>query len=379
VKTMLKGFYRSDQLLRLGKIRLGEKTISAGSGREHPKDLQHFLVPPEVEAVTGPNPTTLKVMLPSADWEQVCPTALEKWVKWGEDRRLMCKGDGQLVIKRRDENMNWLDGDDDLPCAYKACPEYLAGNCTEVGRLNVILPDVNLLGVYTIDTGSFYGLNQVYAAFASAVMLLENLVGNPELITRAECILAREMTSLEYQDPKSGQRKQVSKAILKLTIPPISMPAVRSLQAASPLQQLPAGELPDLPPAPGYTPGPVAAPEMPPPDESCPEDIAPGMAPVGPDLGQKAAWDVLVEQVQALGKNAVVFERSVCEAIRPDAARFEDLAGETEAAQALTQGAQMIEGWQQASQPTQAAEARKQAARKAAAPKPRSGGEGLQF
>ena len=158
---MLKGFYRSDQLLRLGKIRLGEKTISAGSGREHPKDLQHFLVPPEVEAVTGPNPTTLKVMLPSADWEQVCPTALEKWVKWGEDRRLMCKGDGQLVIKRRDENMNWLDGDDDLPCAYKACPEYLAGNCTEVGRLNVILPDVNLLGVYTIDTGSFYELNQV--------------------------------------------------------------------------------------------------------------------------------------------------------------------------------------------------------------------------
>jgi len=365
---MLQGFYRM-RLVRLGKIRLGEKAISASSNREYPKDLGHFVVPPEVEAVTGPNPTSLKIMLPSSDWEQTCPTRLEKWVKWGEERRLMCKGDGATAICR-DENMNWQD--EDQPCPYKACPEFMAGNCTEIGRLNVILPDVNLLGVYTIDTGSFYGLNQVHDAFASAVMLLENLIGNPDLITRAECTLSREMTTLEYQDAKSGQRKQVTKAILRLTIPPISMPAVKALQAASPLRELPAGEAPALPPAP-------VPPEMPPPDESCPDDIAKGMAPVGPDLGQKAAWAVLIEQAQDLGKTAAVVEKSVVQMVCPEALKFEDLAGKEQAPQALAQLASMIQAWQQEKAPAPSAQAAKPKPRPARTTNGQKADEGLGF
>lgn len=378
---MIHGFLRP-RLQRLGIIRLGEKAISANSGREHPKDLPHFVVPEEVEAVTGPNPTSLKVMLPSSDWEVTCPTALEKWVEWGKERRCMCKGDGEAAMCR-DDSMNWQE----QPCSYKACAEYMAGNCTEVGRLNVILPDVNCWGFYTINTGSFYGINQVHDAFFSTVTVLQNMIGNPGLITRAECTLTREPTQLEYLDPKSGQRKQVTKCILKLTVPPITLPQLRSMQAAVNLPMIEAGELPSLPPAPavGFATGPAVEPELDEPDEpECPRDLVANASPVGPDLVQKAAWAALLEQVVALGKDPDKFEVHVAGWVTEgQATRFDDLAGEGEAPQALEGGAQIIARWQEETQaapePEPAAEPPKPAAaakRTATKAKPPAAGAG---
>jgi hypothetical protein len=112
------------------------------------------------------------------------------------------------------------------------------------------------------------------------------------------------------------------------------------------------GTLPQLPPA-------MALPEPTPPQ--CPQDLVPGASPVGPDLAQKNKFAGLRTTLQAICRNMVdlrpdmtgalkerwsSFETTVARSVNKDAAKFDDLEGETEAPEALL-AEKMVVNWQE--------------------------------
>jgi len=348
----IQGFLKP-RLARLGKIRLGKRAISAKSGNEYPSDLPHFGVPEEVADVYGDAPTELDVMVPSCDFDEFCPIELQRW---GTDERKLCHSkDGETALRWSDAVGGW----EEIPCAYQDCPYYgkaKGQGCDERGNLFLILPRVSLGGVYQIDTGSRNGLNNVANEFATFQTILRNLTGSSDMIRGVVFRLTRELETLHYVE--NGARKPVEKYILHLRAPNLSMERAQELAAAyrgnAQVPMLGTGETIPLPPLPSdddrmlpQLPAPAAMPE---PVEECPTDLVPGATPLGPDLGQKAAWAALIEQVKALGKTTQQVEvaaRSAIRSVARDAETFDDLAGDTEASAAIDALANMIQHWQE--------------------------------
>lgn len=134
------------RLPRIGKIRKG---IMVGSGKsKHPKEVEYFVCPPEVQAVYGEKPTELDVMLPLDDPTVVFPQAYKLY---GGNQRLKCKGDGETAT-------SWSeDGSVEISCP---CEQLEEGQCSQRANLMVILPKVSMGGCYQIDTG---GINDIIA------------------------------------------------------------------------------------------------------------------------------------------------------------------------------------------------------------------------
>jgi hypothetical protein len=341
--TMVKGFRRR-RLARLGKIRLGDKVIPANGGREHPKDRLTFAVPEEVAKVYGEDPAELNVMVPSADISQWFPVSLQRW---STGNKLQCKGNGEVAVEYREATNEWVQ----IECGYKDCPHFGNKACTERGELYLILPEVNIAGVYQVDTGSFYGVNNVHDEFETFAGALLAVTGNPSAVRMVTFRLTREEKEIPFYDERTHKRMTTKKALLHLHAPIINvaqavalanrLPAVSAVPALGHggSLMLPAAELDDV----------IELPEaatMPAPE------LYPNGAPVGPDLGQKQAWAALIAQVQALGKDTGAVTKSVLSIIgAKDAKEFGDLAGETEAAAALDQLASMCKAWQEQGAP----------------------------
>lgn len=210
----IKGLSERRRLPRLGKIRLGIKKTNSG-GAEYPTEVDYFVCPPEVQAVYGPQPKSLRIMIPLEDINQVFPQAY-KW--YGLGSGLKCKGDGQVALRR------WTDvepglqakidnghpkGSDahdpndlvEIPCP---CPRLKSGECAPKGHFMVLLPEVSLSGIYQIDTGSANNLVEIN----SAIDFLRSLLGRIAMIPLT---LRREPVEITYQ----GKRRV--HYLLKLT------------------------------------------------------------------------------------------------------------------------------------------------------------------
>lgn len=327
------GFLR-ERLPRLGKIRLGEKAVSPKSGKEYPKDTEHFNVPEEVAEVYGDAPTELDVMVPCVDIEQWFPYALKRY---GMDR-LLCRGDGETATCFNEQTGDW----DERPCAYHDCEFYQAKKCTEVGNLMVVLPKVNIFGVYQIDTGSWHGINNVYNAYNAFLQRVVDITGDPTNALRVQFRLVRQKQTLEYTD--SGTRKTVEKCILNLIPPTLTFDGALQLAAQFREQRSLPGQanVPALPAADYDEPFDREAPE---PDEAQPTDLYPNAAPVGPDMGLVIAWDALLEQVSALGKNEAAAIKTVLKQVDKEATQFADLS-EDDAQAAIDKLTIMVQNWQ---------------------------------
>lgn len=361
---MIQGFRRR-RLPRLGKLRVGEKAISA-KGTEYPKDLDYFVVPDEVAAVYGPTPREIVVMVPCVDINKFFPCELKYY---GKDK-LICHGDGEVATCYNNQSGEW----EERPCLYHECPHYQAKNCTEVGNLQVILPEVNVFGVYQIDTGSFHGINNFYNAYEAFLDQLTTITGDPDSVLRVQFKLVREPQTLEYND--NGVRKTVVKSIINLKVPALTYAGALEMAASFRAPQLPAAAQAALPAADEaiegelegeYIPGEA---ELPEPDDAQPKDLYPGASPAGPSLGQRDAWAALLEQAQELGKNIAALETSVVGMTSRDAKSFTDLAGEGEAPEAIERLSTMVTGWQK-----DASKATKPKATPAPAPTPEPAAE----
>ena len=156
-------------LPRLGKIRLGIRKKGQGD-KEYPEAMDYFVCPPEVQAVYGEKPTELKVMFVDNHLEV---SAAQYYKCYSYSRGLICKGDGKTCHRKvdmrigdfanketgpvRGKDWEWCDA----PCDGVHCPKQAAKQCKRVMTLNFMLPDVPGLGVWWLDTSSFYSIVNV--------------------------------------------------------------------------------------------------------------------------------------------------------------------------------------------------------------------------
>ena len=87
----IKGLSEQRRIPRVGKIHLGVKKVSERTGKEYPSATEYFVVPPEVAAVHGEQPTELPIMIPVEDEEF---WASQYYRAYSQTRGLTCKGDG---------------------------------------------------------------------------------------------------------------------------------------------------------------------------------------------------------------------------------------------------------------------------------------------
>lgn len=132
------------RLPRLGKIRLGVVAVSKG-GKEYPKEVDYFVCPPEVQQIYGGKPKAIEVMFPVEQEEMIFPQFLGAY---GSNHKLLCHGDGETAERYDKEAKGWIT----RPCPCEWLDE---GKCDRRSNLMVVLPRINLGGVYQIDSGSF--------------------------------------------------------------------------------------------------------------------------------------------------------------------------------------------------------------------------------
>jgi hypothetical protein len=166
----IKGLSEVRRLPRLGKIRLGIKK-SNSSGVEYPAEVDYFILDPQTPSelenekikqefikLYGENPKSIKVMFPVADPGVYFP---QFYKRYGSATSLKCKGDGEtancateefskgLKVLRKDEL-----GLPVVECKGRECI-YYGKECSEVGTLQILLPELPGAGVWQITTGSY--------------------------------------------------------------------------------------------------------------------------------------------------------------------------------------------------------------------------------
>lgn len=164
---------------RVGKIRLGVKAVSQKTGKEYPTAVDYFVVDPE-DGITskgaadsflkvyGEKPRELDIMFPCDD----PPIFFPQWLKrYGSGSGLLCKGDGekaQMVDKETGELV-------EIECNPQECEHYNSNppSCRRDATLQFLLPKVSGLGVWMIDTTSFYSIVNIN----SAVHFIQSITG----------------------------------------------------------------------------------------------------------------------------------------------------------------------------------------------------------
>ena len=142
------------RLPRLGKIRLGV-VVKNTKGIEYPREVDYFVCPLEVQAVYGKKPKALDIMFPVENEELLFPQFLGAY---GSNHNLLCHGNGEVAERWNKETKEWEE---------RACLcEWLdSRKCAKRSNLMVILPKINLGGIYQIDSGSFNSIVNINSYF----------------------------------------------------------------------------------------------------------------------------------------------------------------------------------------------------------------------
>lgn len=219
------GLSSTRRLPRLGKIKLGIK-VKSSRGTEYPKDVDYFVCPPEVQLKYGERPVELEIMFPVDNEDQVFPQALKVYSKTGG---LLCRGDGEQAERRRmhvvlttatgavldDARPRLIDGaspegdpNEWVPVSCIGCPLRIKQGdrpapCSAKANLMVMLYNVNVGGVYQIDTGSVNNIINLNSSFD----YVRGLVGR---IAMVPFKLRRVARQIQYEG------KVVTKALLQL-------------------------------------------------------------------------------------------------------------------------------------------------------------------
>jgi len=175
----IKGLSDQVRLPRLGKIRLGIKV--EGGKNPYPQPVNYFVCPDSVKSVFGDKPKELRILFPTED-----PT---KWASqfyrgYSKSRGLICKGDGERATALIDEDTGALADKDsrnttlkEIECDPEHCPEY-GKRCRRVMNLQFLLPDIPGLGVWQLDTSSYWSIININ----SGIKLVTALCGRISMI-----------------------------------------------------------------------------------------------------------------------------------------------------------------------------------------------------
>ena len=163
---------------RLGIIRLGVKVEKPGKN-PYPQATDYFVVPDEIKDIVGDRPKELSIMFPSNDLEDVAPQYLRCY---GQTHGLVCWGDGESSRRKVDTHTGDIAGRDtkdwewrEMTCNPEECPEYGA-RCRRVMNLMFLMPTVPGLGVWQINTTSFYSIREIN----TVLELIKSLTVRPD-------------------------------------------------------------------------------------------------------------------------------------------------------------------------------------------------------
>ena len=209
---------RPRQMPRLGKIRLGDQSGTNNA----PKNLPYFVVPEEVAAVYGENPTELPIVFLSDDEEVI---ASSYYRAYNASNGLVCKGDGfnanamldAAVLHRKggviDQPLDinvWAHGatrGDNVPATkdvvrqeidcwgsgyddHPPCPMYALKKCAVRSFFQFAIYGVPGLGVYQMDTGSQINVGRMLGTLAMARSVLGGISGVPMILSREKTDVA---------------------------------------------------------------------------------------------------------------------------------------------------------------------------------------------
>lgn len=159
----VKGLSDARILPRMGKIHLGIKVERPGKS-PYPQAVDHFVVPEDIKPHVGEKPKSLHIMFPSEDPEQIARQYLRRY---GLTHGLTCWGDGEMAHTKIDTATGAMAGRDtkdwewrETTCNPAECPEFGPG-CRAVMNLMFMLPEVPGLGIWQIDTSSFYSIRSI--------------------------------------------------------------------------------------------------------------------------------------------------------------------------------------------------------------------------
>jgi hypothetical protein len=236
--TQVEGISSKRRMPRLGKIRLGAKVKKGQT--EYPIELPFFLVPDEVAAryaigdkareraeelgVTRADVLKfvennghrlveiLPVMLPMDNLSAVFPQAYKRY---GSSRGVKCIGNGVRAREMEYDEQGRPAGskEKDCPCAYL---EGERPECKLNSTLNVMLPDVNVGGIYQISLGSYNSTVDVN----SGIDYAKSLIGRAAMVP-FELIRVPTITH------GSGKKETHFTLQLRLTIPQNLLEAAR--------------------------------------------------------------------------------------------------------------------------------------------------------
>lgn len=240
----IKGLTELRRFPRLGKIHLGVKKIrpeDKKTGRketEYPAATDYFVCPPEVQEVFGEKPIQLRIMFPAEDPEKFAP----QWYKrWSSMRGLTCKGDGEVCIRLVDKKTGEVahrdsqdvENREGLPCQGEDCPEYETKACRRVMHLMFLLPEVPGLGVWQIDTSSFYSIT----AINSGVEMIKGAIPGNRI-----AMIPLLLSLMPQEVAPNGKKKTVH--VLRLDIA-VSLAELMQLPPGPVVLSLPQPEVPE--------------------------------------------------------------------------------------------------------------------------------------
>ncbi|MBA7465064.1 hypothetical protein ES707_00225 [subsurface metagenome] len=168
---------------RLGKIRLGEKVKPEEEGKNpYPRATDYFVVPDEIKEIVGDTPKKLNIMFPTEKTGEFA----QQWLRcYSFTQGLVCKGDGSTAIRKidvetgdiaRHTTAEWVFKE--WGCDPETCEQYSEKQCRRVMNLLFLIPDVPGIGVWQLDTTSFYSIVNVN----SCVDLIKRLCGRISFI-----------------------------------------------------------------------------------------------------------------------------------------------------------------------------------------------------
>lgn len=221
----IRGISDRVRLPRLGKIRLGIKTQSAGAKSAYPKAVEYFVCPDEVRAVFGDKPKELRIMIPNEDSDQWA----SHWYKcYSGAKGLLCKGDGHKATVTVDKGTGEMAAGSatkevirkETSCNPDECTHYQKKMCRPVMNLQFILPEVPGLGVWQLDTSSFNSIKNI----RDSVRLIKDCLGRISMMPLLLKVVPMEVTPVG-QAKKKVYVLQLSTAetlynILKNAAPP---------------------------------------------------------------------------------------------------------------------------------------------------------------
>lgn len=175
------------RLPRLGKIRLGIKKKSMKTGNEYPTETNYFVCPDEVKEVFGDKPTTLNIMIPVEDQSKFLR---QYYACYKSNQMIDCIGDGEQAERRANDN-------EIVECpSPKDCEYGEKRKCTARMDLMIVLPDVNMGGVYQISTGSINSSIDVRSGLEMAKFIYGRTAWVPMQLSRVE---------KKIKDPSTGK------------------------------------------------------------------------------------------------------------------------------------------------------------------------------